>query len=61
MREIVEIGQGWKWNIIKDTYQLNDEFFVTRSVVDDMMKNWGRKIENVHLIGVLQKIYRMHK
>ena len=57
--EIVEIGQGWKWKVISDIYTFNDgEFNITRDIVQKRMDNWGRKIEKVHLIAVLNKCYR---
>ena len=56
-----DIGGGWSYDPIKAVYSFQNEFFVTRSVVADCMKNWGRKIERVHIVGVLTSIYRKAK
>lgn len=58
---VVDYGMGWTWDVEKDIYRLNDgEFNVTGDVVRQMMRDWRRKIEPVHIQAVCSKIYRMH-
>lgn len=54
-----DLGSGWKWNIEKDQYQFLNEYWITGDIVRERMKNWGRKIEKVHTIEVLNSFYRM--
>ena len=52
-----EIGNGWVYDAELDIYSKNNgEFMITADIVRNGMKNWGRKIENIHILAVLDKL-----
>ena len=54
-----ELGSGWSYSPIQDVYKFNQgEWNITGDFVRREMKDWGRKIEKVHIISVLQRLYR---
>lgn len=52
-----EIGNQWLWDVERDQYSKNG-ITITRSVVEDKMKNWGRPIHRVHILAVLDNLYK---
>ncbi len=57
----VLVGMGWYYYPEEDNYAINNrEFVITGGVVRERMRDWGRKIEAVHIIAVLNNIYREH-
>jgi hypothetical protein len=55
-----DIGGGWSYNPINDQYEFRqNNFTVSGDVVISEMRDWGRKIENVHILAVLRKIYKL--
>ncbi len=57
-----DIGQGWVFYPVQDIYKFNHgEFNVAGDIVRNAMRDWSRKVEEVHLIAVLNKLYRMSR
>jgi hypothetical protein len=55
-----QIGMGWEYDPIKDIYIFNNgEFNVTRDIVQQRLKDWGKE-ENpsAYILDVLGSLYR---
>lgn len=53
----IALEYGWFLDPIKGVYRCG-EFRVTKDIIENAMKNWGRKIEKIHLFSVLERLRR---
>ena len=55
----IKLSKDWKYDSEKGIYErMFSDFKVSQLYLSEKMKDWGRPIREVHILAVLDKLYK---